>query len=36
MDVREFVVAFSVVCRPAKTLDTIKLAFTVRVILILA
>ncbi|XP_060776964.1 lysophosphatidylcholine acyltransferase 1 [Neoarius graeffei] len=28
MDVREFVVAFSVVCRPAKTLDTIKLAFT--------
>uniref|UniRef100_A0A672MHL2 EF-hand domain-containing protein n=1 Tax=Sinocyclocheilus grahami TaxID=75366 RepID=A0A672MHL2_SINGR len=27
MDVREFVVAFSVVCRPAKTLDTIRLAF---------
>uniref|UniRef100_A0A8C1JRB9 EF-hand domain-containing protein n=1 Tax=Cyprinus carpio TaxID=7962 RepID=A0A8C1JRB9_CYPCA len=27
MDVREFVIAFSVVCRPAKTLDTIRLAF---------
>ncbi len=30
MDVREFVIAFSVVCRPAKTLDTIRLAFQVR------
>lgn len=29
MDVREFVIAFSVVCRPTKTLETIKLAFTV-------
>ncbi|TSL82618.1 Lysophosphatidylcholine acyltransferase 1 [Bagarius yarrelli] len=28
MDVREFVIAFSVVCRPTKTLETIKLAFT--------
>uniref|UniRef100_A0AAR2KGS3 EF-hand domain-containing protein n=1 Tax=Pygocentrus nattereri TaxID=42514 RepID=A0AAR2KGS3_PYGNA len=28
VDIREFVVAFSVVCRPAKTLETIKLAFT--------
>lgn len=27
IDVREFVIAFSVVCRPAKTLDTIRLAF---------
>ncbi|XP_056113750.1 lysophosphatidylcholine acyltransferase 1 [Rhinichthys klamathensis goyatoka] len=27
VDVREFVIAFSVVCRPAKTLDTIRLAF---------
>ncbi|XP_026106944.1 lysophosphatidylcholine acyltransferase 1-like [Carassius auratus] len=27
MDVREFVIAFSVVCQPAKTLDTIRLAF---------
>ncbi|XP_051999239.1 lysophosphatidylcholine acyltransferase 1-like [Xyrauchen texanus] len=27
MDIREFVIAFSVVCRPAKTLDTMKLAF---------
>lgn len=27
MDVREFVIAFSVVCRPAKTLETIRLAF---------
>ncbi|KAF5905934.1 lysophosphatidylcholine acyltransferase 1-like [Clarias magur] len=29
MDVREFVIAFSVVCRPAKTLETIELAFTI-------
>ncbi|XP_062847875.1 lysophosphatidylcholine acyltransferase 1 [Trichomycterus rosablanca] len=28
IDVREFVIAFSVVCRPAKTLETINLAFT--------
>uniref|UniRef100_A0A8B9KX24 Lysophosphatidylcholine acyltransferase 1 n=1 Tax=Astyanax mexicanus TaxID=7994 RepID=A0A8B9KX24_ASTMX len=28
VDIREFVIAFSVVCRPAKTLETIKLAFT--------
>ncbi|KAG7335479.1 hypothetical protein KOW79_000172 [Hemibagrus wyckioides] len=28
MDVREFIIAFSVVCRPTKTLETIKLAFT--------
>ncbi|KAI5106014.1 lysophosphatidylcholine acyltransferase 1-like [Silurus meridionalis] len=28
MDVRELVIAFSVVCRPTKTLETIKLAFT--------
>uniref|UniRef100_A0AAY4ERJ5 Phospholipid/glycerol acyltransferase domain-containing protein n=1 Tax=Denticeps clupeoides TaxID=299321 RepID=A0AAY4ERJ5_9TELE len=27
MDVREFVIALSVVCQPAKTLETIKLAF---------
>ncbi|XP_051577529.1 lysophosphatidylcholine acyltransferase 1-like [Myxocyprinus asiaticus] len=27
MDIREFVIAFSVVCRPAKTLETMKLAF---------
>ncbi|KAK2903518.1 hypothetical protein QQF64_009361 [Cirrhinus molitorella] len=27
MDVREFVIALSVVCRPAKTMDTIRLAF---------
>lgn len=30
MDIREFVIAFSVVCRPAKTMETIKLAFKVR------
>ncbi|XP_066538853.1 lysophosphatidylcholine acyltransferase 1 isoform X2 [Hoplias malabaricus] len=28
IDIREFVIAFSVVCRPAKTLETIKLAFS--------
>lgn len=27
MDLREYVVALSVVCRPAQTLDTIQLAF---------
>ncbi|KAG7259867.1 hypothetical protein CRUP_018244, partial [Coryphaenoides rupestris] len=27
MDIREFVIALSVVCRPAKTLETMKLAF---------
>lgn len=27
MDPREYVVALSVVCRPARTLDTIQLAF---------
>uniref|UniRef100_A0A3Q2G3T8 Lysophosphatidylcholine acyltransferase 1 n=1 Tax=Cyprinodon variegatus TaxID=28743 RepID=A0A3Q2G3T8_CYPVA len=27
MDIREYVIALSVVCRPAKTLDTMKLAF---------
>ncbi|XP_056618625.1 lysophosphatidylcholine acyltransferase 1 [Triplophysa dalaica] len=27
IDIREFVIAFSVVCRPAKTMETIKLAF---------
>ncbi|XP_077063492.1 lysophosphatidylcholine acyltransferase 1 [Siphateles boraxobius] len=27
VDVREFVIAFSVVCRPAKTIETIRLAF---------
>lgn len=27
VDIREFVIAFSVVCRPAKTLETMKLAF---------
>lgn len=29
IDVREYVIALSVVCRPAKTLETIKLAFKV-------
>lgn len=29
MDPREYVVALSVVCRPARTLDTIQLAFKV-------
>ncbi|KAI1901904.1 hypothetical protein AGOR_G00039230, partial [Albula goreensis] len=28
MDIREYVIALSVVCRPSKTLETIKLAFT--------
>lgn len=27
MDLREFVVALSVVCRPSRTLDTVQLAF---------
>lgn len=27
MDLREYVVALSVVCRPAQTLDTMQLAF---------
>ena len=30
MDIREYVIALSVVCRPAKTLETMKLAFKVR------
>lgn len=30
IDVREYVIALSVVCRPAKTLETMKLAFKVR------
>lgn len=29
MDIREYVIALSVVCRPAKTLETMKLAFKV-------
>lgn len=29
IDVREYVIALSVVCRPAKTLETMKLAFKV-------
>uniref|UniRef100_A0A4W4E5A9 EF-hand domain-containing protein n=1 Tax=Electrophorus electricus TaxID=8005 RepID=A0A4W4E5A9_ELEEL len=28
VDMREFVIAFSVVCRPVRTMDTIRLAFT--------
>lgn len=31
MDMREYVVALSVVCRPSQTLDTIRLAFKVSV-----
>lgn len=34
LDPREYVVALSVVCRPARTLDTIQLAFKVSVELI--
>lgn len=34
MDIREYVIALSVVCRPAKTLETMKLAFKVRFMLI--
>lgn len=34
MDIREYVIALSVVCRPAKTLETMKLAFKVILFLI--
>lgn len=29
MDIREYVIALSVICRPAKALETMKLAFKV-------
>lgn len=34
MDVREYVIALSVICRPSKYLKTLQLAFRVRLLLL--
>lgn len=35
IDIREFIIALSVVCKPSKTLETIQLAFQVSCIFLL-